>query len=100
MTTTKQIKFLDTYRVITIVALIVIVFWMGYTNYHSNSDYAIPYIFKLTVTGAFLILTGIGKTLYLSKSKQAKEAEYAFRGTIIHLIILILAALIYAMIKG
>ncbi len=95
MTTTKPIKFLDTYRLITIISLIIIVIWMGYKSYHSNNEYAISYEFKLTVIGIFLILGGIGKTNYLQQNKQAKEAYYAFYGMIIHVVILFSAIIIY-----
>lgn len=97
MTTTK---FLDTYRVITIISLIIIVFWMGYKSYHSNNEYAISYEFKLVVIGIFLTLAGIGKTHYLSRIKQPKEAKYAFYGMITHIIILFTAIVTYAILNG
>jgi len=101
MTTTKSTKFLDSYRVITVTLLIIIVFWMGYiTSNHSNNDYAISYGFKLTVIGIFLILAGAGKVHYLFRIKQTKEAKYAFYGMIIHMIILFAATIIYTMFKG
>lgn len=95
MTTTKPTKFLDIYRVITTILLIIIVFWMGYNSYHSNNEYAISYEFKLTVIGIFLILAGIGKIHYLFRIQQSKEAEYAVYGLIIHVIILFTAVIIY-----
>jgi len=101
MTTTKPTKFLDTYRVITMTLLILLVFWMGYiTGNHSNNDYAISYGFKLTVIGIFLILAGAGKMHYLFRIKQNKEAKYAFYGMIIHIIILFSATIIYEILKG
>jgi len=101
MTRTKSTKFLDSYRVITMTLLIIIVFWMGYnTSNHSNNDYAISYGFKLTVIGIFLILAGAGKVHYLFRIKQAKEARYAFYGVILHVVILFSAVIIYAIFKG
>jgi len=95
MTTAKSTKFLDTYRLITILLLIIIVFWVGYSSYHSNNNYAIPYGFKLTAIGIFLTLAGAGKVHYLFRIKQSQEAKYAFYGMIIHLIILSSAVIIY-----
>jgi len=100
MTTAKPIKFLDTYRIITITSLMIIVFWAGYNNYHSNGGYALSYEFKLTVISIFLILAGVGKTHYLSRIKQPKEAKYAFYGMIIHVVILFSATIIYTIFKG
>jgi len=100
MTTAKPVKFLDTYRIITIILLIIIIFWMGYASYHSNNDYAIPYRFQLTIIGIFLILAGAGKIYYLSRIKHSKEAKYALYGMIIHVGILFSAIIIYKIFKG
>ena len=53
------------------------------------------YELKLTIIGIFLILGGIGKTHYLQRIKQSKEAKYAVYGMIIHIIILFSAIIIY-----